>query len=222
MNPDSPTPSDPTALRTAPAPTPVGEVYAKALIELALEQDKLDPVAEQAAQLQELVQTDADLHRLITHPILSREQLAGVLERVFEGRLDPLLYNFIQTVNRKDRLSALPSILQSFARRLAEHRNQITVETHVARPLDDATADRVARGLGESLDKQVTLDQRVDPSLIGGLRLRIGDRLLDASVARQLRVIEQQLITVGRERARAAGFAAAGAGAEGPRGQGAE
>jgi F-type H+-transporting ATPase subunit delta len=215
MNPDAPTPDTPTsALRSDAAVTPLGEVYAAALTELALQHQKLDAVARQADGLRELIGQNPDFRRLIANPILDRGQRTGMLQRLFEGRLDDLLYRFLQTVNRKDRLAALPSILAAFDQQVAEHRNQLTVRAHVARPLDDATAGRVADGLGAALGKTVTLQQTLDPSLIGGLRLRIGDQLLDASVASQLERYKRQLIAAGRERARRQ---AAEAGAEGLR-----
>ncbi|MEO0515068.1 MAG: ATP synthase F1 subunit delta [Planctomycetota bacterium] len=188
---------------SASAHDSVGRLYAQALMELSLEQQQLDTVAQELKDLCELVESDADLRRLITNPILGGSQRSEMLQRLFEGRISDLLYRFLQTINRKNRLAALPAIGSAFVTLLAAHRNEIEVEAHVASPMDAGTADRVAAGLGSTLGKQVTLTQHVDPSLIGGLKLRIGDRLLDASVQSQLRSIEQQLIAVGREKARA-------------------
>ncbi|MEM9883583.1 MAG: ATP synthase F1 subunit delta [Planctomycetota bacterium] len=202
MAPDAPTPSDPTT-PDASSGGAVAEVYAEALFELSAEKNQLDAIGDEVAQLRRLIHDDADLCRLITHPVLDAAQRAGMLQRLFEGRVSDLLYRFLQTINRKGRLATLPGIAAAFAARLAEHRNELAVEAHVARPLDDATAGRVADGLGAALGKTVTLTQTVDPSLIGGLKLRIGDRLLDATVARQLKNMEQQLIAAGREKARA-------------------
>ncbi|MEM9419741.1 MAG: ATP synthase F1 subunit delta [Planctomycetota bacterium] len=189
---------------SASAHNSVGRLYAQALLELSLEQQQLDAVAEEMQDLAGLIESDADLRRLIENPILDSNQRSGMLQRLFEGKLSDLLYRFLQTINRKDRLAALPAIASAFASLVADHRNQIEVEAHVAAAMDDATAGRVADGLGATLGKQVTLTQHIDPSLIGGLKLRIGDRLLDASVASQLRSIEQQLIAAGREKARTA------------------
>lgn len=182
----------------------VGRVYAQALIELADDQQQLDAVAEEVQGLAALIESDADLQRLIENPILGRAQRSGMVQRLFEGKVSDLLYRFLQIVNRKDRLASLPRIAQAFAKFMAVRRNQIDVEAYVASPLDADTARRVADGIGQSLGKEVTLNQHVDESLIGGLKLRIGDQLVDGSVARQLQVIEQKLIVAGREKARAA------------------
>ena len=184
-----------------------GRIYAQALIELAEGQQQLDAVAEEVGDLGALIESDADLRRLIENPILDRAQRRGMIQRLFEGKVSDLLYRFLQIVNQKGRLADLPAITEAFAGFMAERRNEIDVDAYVATPMDGATASRVADGLGASLGKKVTLNQHVDESLIGGLKLRIGDQLVDASVARQLKTIEQQLIAAGREKARAAASA---------------
>lgn len=183
--------------------TAVGRVYAQALVELAESEDQLDAVAEEVAGLSALLENDADLVRLIDNPIIQRSDRRGMVQRLFENKVSDLLYRFLQVVNQKDRLAALPSICRAFASFMAEKRNELDVDAYVAQPMDDATAARVADGLGASLGKKVNLIQHVDESLIGGLKLRIGDRLIDASVQSQLQRMEQKLIAAGRERARA-------------------
>lgn len=185
----------------------VGRVYAQALVELAEAENQLDAVAEEVADLSSMLDHDDDLARLIDNPIIETTARAGMVERLFSGKVSDLLYKFLRVVNQKDRLAALPSICAAFAGIVAEKRNQLDVEAYVAKPLDDATAGRVADGLGASLGKEINLVQHVDESLIGGLKLRIGDRMIDASVQSQLQRIEQQLIAAGREKARAASFA---------------
>lgn len=181
----------------------IGRVYAKALIDLAEKDNQLDSVAEEMADLGALLDSNADLVRLIENPILERTQRSGMVERLFSGKVSDLLYRFLQVVNQKDRLAALPTICAAFEAMMAKKRNQIDVDAYVAKPMDDATAARVSEGLGQSLGKQVNLRQHVNEALIGGLKLRIGDRMIDASVQSQLKRIEQQLIKTGRENARA-------------------
>ena len=203
MNPDSPTPDSPPAPRTSAQTSPVGDVYARSLMELAQQEQQLDSVAQEVAGIGSLVREDHDFRRLIGNPILGRQQREQMLQRLFEGRVSDLTYRFLQVLNRKDRLDALPQITAAFDALLAEHRNELTVLAYVPHRLAPDAADRVAQGLSASLGKSVTLHQHVDPALIGGMKLRIGDRMLDASVATQLRNLEQQLIAAGRDRARA-------------------
>ncbi|MEM7625155.1 MAG: ATP synthase F1 subunit delta [Planctomycetota bacterium] len=188
---------------TANTTDAVGRVYAQALVELAETEGQLDAVAEEVADLAALLESDTDLQRLIDNPIIDRGARAGMVERLFEGKVSGLLYKFLRVVNQKDRLAALPGICAAFNTMMAKRRNQLDVDAYVAQPMDGATASRVADGLGSSLGKQVNLVQHVDESLIGGLKLRIGDRMIDASVQSQLQRLEQQLIAAGREKARA-------------------
>ena len=181
----------------------VTRVYARSLLELAEAENQLPTVAEEVEQLRALIADDADLRRLITNPILGRSDRAGMIERLFQGQVSDLTYRFLQVVNAKDRLAVLPGIAEAFGRLVAEQRNEVVVQTFVAQEMDAETKDRVSRDLGEAMGKTVTLEQHVDPSLIGGIKLRLGDRLIDASVAGQLRRMEQQLVKAGRERARA-------------------
>lgn len=189
---------------TASTSDAAGRVYAQALVELAESEGQLDGVADEVAELSQLIDDNADLRRLIENPILEQSARAGMIERVFEGNVSDLLYRFLHVVNRKDRLASLSGICAALANIVAERRNQLEVNAFVAKPLDQAAAGRVADGIGASLSKEVTLVQHVDESLIGGLKLRIGDQMIDASVQSQLRRIEQQLMAAGREKARAA------------------
>lgn len=177
-------------------------VYARALLELADEAHRLDVIVEQVKDLIGLMQGEPDLGRLLDSRMLTIEQRAGIVASIFKGQVDDLLHHFIQVVNAKDRLDMLPVILQAFLQLVDAKRGVIHVEAHVAAALDEAAAARVAQEIGRALGGQVVLSQRVEPSLIGGIKLRVGDRVIDGSVAARLRQIRRQLIETGREQAR--------------------
>ncbi len=188
-----------------PQANEVGKLYATALIEIADEQGKLDAVAEQVDQLGQLLRDNDDLVTLMKTPALSANDRAGVIQRLFEGKLDDAVYKLLQVMNRKGRAAELPAMVASFRELVDDRRGIVAVDAFVASELDNATADRVRAEIGQALgDKTVNLTQHVDESLIGGLKVRIGDQLIDASVASQLRTMRQQLIEAGRARAAAA------------------
>jgi len=182
----------------------VSQIYAAALVEMADEAGELDAVADEAAQLGELLAADADLANLLSNRILSTDERAGAIERLFQGKVSDLLYRFLQVVNRKGRMAELPGILHAFGKLFAERRGVLQIDAYVAEKLDEEKLARIASSIGEALGKQVVPHQHVDPSLIGGLKLRIGDRLLDGSVAAQLKLLQQRMTAAGREKARAA------------------
>ena len=181
----------------------VSRVYARSLYELAEAHDQRDAIADEVSQLADLVENSGDLSRLIDNPIIDRAERKGMIQRLFEGKVSDLFYRFLQVVNDKGRLDVLPEILHDFDTLVAEESGRTVVDAYVATPMDESTRHGVTERLGSALGREVTLNEHVDESLIGGLKLRIGDQLIDASVASKLRRMEQQLKTAGRDKARA-------------------
>lgn len=176
----------------------VGRIYAKALLELAQEQGQIDALAQEIQDLLPIVADGGELDLIMNNPAIGEGELKKIVQRVFEGKVSDLLYRFLQVVADKNRLASLPQIAGGYLLLVAEHRGQVEVEAFVASPMDPATVEQVAQTIGQHLGKQVTLRQRVDESLIGGLKIKIGDRLIDASVASQLRNMKNKMIAAAR------------------------
>ena len=177
--------------------------YAAALLDLTEEQNATDTVVAQAEELAALIDADADLRNALENPALGTDARRGFLQRVFEGRLHDTLYRLIQVMNQNGRASYIGVMARAYIKRVDEHRGVVDVEATVAQELDDASAAALRDQLGAVLGgKTVHLDTRVDPSLIGGVRLRIGDQLIDGSVQTRLRRMREKLKAAGREKAR--------------------
>lgn len=183
----------------------VSRVYAQALLELAAALGQADELADEAGELLGLLSQEPDLDVLLSSRALNSSQRSGVVEQLFKGRVSDVLYRFIQVVNRKDRLGALAGILVTYRGLVSEARGELGVDVYVAEALSDEASRGVAESIGGAMGKQVQLHQHVDPELIGGLKVRVGDRLIDGSVATQLRIMKRKLVDAGRERARAGG-----------------
>ncbi|MEM9415685.1 MAG: ATP synthase F1 subunit delta [Planctomycetota bacterium] len=191
----APDPGDFPLSQTAELKTDaVGRVYAEALLDLAREAGEQDAIAQQVSDLLPAVQPGSDLHRLVTNPVISTDERSKIVARVFEGKVSDLLLRFLKVVADKDRLGSLDMILSGYLLATAESGGRITVDAYVASAMDDATATQVAQRIGESMGKEVTLRQHIDESLIGGLKIKVGDKLIDASVASQLRAMRQKMI----------------------------
>ncbi|MEE9212865.1 MAG: ATP synthase F1 subunit delta [Phycisphaeraceae bacterium] len=184
--------------------SPVDVTYAQAMLDLAVQANQLDPIADELEQIGQMWSVEPDLDRLLSSQVLSAGQRAGVIENLFKGRVTDVVYRFLMVVNQKGRLGHLPGIIRAFSKLLDERQGVIEVDAYVARRLDGPRATQAADRIGAALGRRVVLHQYVDPQLIGGLKLRVGDRLIDGSVATQLRLMKNQLITAGRDRARRA------------------
>ena len=180
----------------------VDRAYAQALFELGRDNGELEALADEVDELGELLAEQPDLRRLIRSPAIAAQERARLIGRLFEGRVSPTMYRFLQVVTRKGRLASLPGIVQAFAELMTDHRGLVEVDVFVAQRLDEATAKEVAERIGEVLGREVVLHQYVDEELIGGLKIRVGDKLIDGSVANQLKLLRQRMGRVGRERAR--------------------
>lgn len=190
----------PSVLSTSELKTDnVGRVYAQALLELARELGQVDTLADEVQQLLPIVEQGGELHRLLTHPAIGDTERGKIVRSVFEGKVSGLLYNLIRLLGDKGRLGSLPQVAAGYLLAVAEERGQIDVQAFVASELDPATARLVADQIGAALGKSVSLTQKIDPSLIGGLKIKVGDKLIDASVASQLRNMKQKMIAAGRQ-----------------------
>jgi F-type H+-transporting ATPase subunit delta len=177
--------------------------YAEALMESAEASGELESISAEVDQLAQLLSSEPRLMALLNTRTLSHADRRQMLERLFKEQLSDVLYRFIQVVNDKDRLASLPGILKAFAKQLAERNGILEADVWSPARLDEAQvetiSDRLARAFGA---KQVVVHQYEDPSLIGGIKVRVGDTLIDGSVASQLRRIRRRMIERGRENAR--------------------
>lgn len=181
--------------------TSIDLVYAQALLELAVESGKIEDVHGEVNDLLALSNANPDLNRLLGSRMLSGEQRAGLIKRLFEGRVSPLVYKFILVLNAHDRLHQWSGIVAAFEQIYEKQLGIQGVTAYVPSKLSDAEIQRIAEALGAKLNKKVRLQQEVDPSLIGGIKFRVGDNVIDGSVQAQLRLIKQDMLKAGRLKA---------------------
>jgi F-type H+-transporting ATPase subunit delta len=165
----------------------VAERYATALFELASEERAVETVSHDFATLKTLLLESPELARLVKAPVFSAEQqklgMDAVLRRMEAA---PLTVRFVLTLAAKRRLFALHEIIAAYERRIAEQRGEINAEVSAARPLSDKETAELKRVLKEQLGREARLSAKVDPSLLGGLVVKIGSRMIDSSLRTKL------------------------------------
>ena len=172
--------------------------YAHALFELATEANSIDAVGADLDRFDALIQESPDLLRLVRSPVFSSEEqekaVAAVLARAGIGGT---AQNFIRLVAQNRRLFAIREMARAYKALVAKARGETTAEVAVAQPLADEHLDALKAALKAATGKDVALKVTVDPGLIGGLTVKIGSRMIDASLRTKLQSIKVAMKEVG-------------------------
>ncbi|MGE0719657.1 MAG: F0F1 ATP synthase subunit delta [Alphaproteobacteria bacterium] len=169
----------------------LAERYASALFELADERKALDTVAQDLRQLRTMLAESGELVRLVRSPVLSRDQQASAIAAVGErAGFDGLTRNFLGLLARNRRLFAVGAMIEAFLAELARRRGEVTAQVTSAAPLSDAQLATVTEALRRAVGGKVSVDPSVDPSLLGGLVVRVGSRMVDSSLRTKLQRLE--------------------------------
>lgn len=169
--------------------------YAASLLELANQRNQSELIRQELADLKQLVLDNRTFALFLADPAIGQAQRAETLKRVFAGRLSTLMESFLAVLNRRNRLAALPQIADAYSQLLDQQLGKVQVDVVVAQELDQQLADEVRNKVSAALKKQAVLRQTVDDSIIGGLVLRVQDKLIDASVRTQLAAMKRQLLS---------------------------
>jgi F-type H+-transporting ATPase subunit delta len=176
----------------------LAERYAAALFELADERRALDEVAADLRELRAMLAGSGDLLRLVRSPVLSRaEQGKAMAALAQDAKLSKLTADFIAIVARNRRLFAVPAMIEAYLAQLAERRGEVTAEITAARELSKAQEDALGEQLRRVVGARVAIDVRVDPSLLGGMTVKIGSRMVDGSLKGQLQRLQLSMKGIG-------------------------
>lgn len=161
--------------------------YASALFELANEQNQLDEVDRDLGTFQSLVDQSEDLARLVRSPAFAAEDQERALSSVMDwASIGATTGNFLKVVTRNRRLFAAEDMIKTFRGLLARHRGEVAAEVKSAVTLSESQIAALKEKLKASYGKDVRLDAKVDPSLLGGLVIKIGSRMFDSSLKTKL------------------------------------
>ena len=175
----------------------VSKTYGDALFELAVEEDKLDTLLEEAEAAERVLKENDEFVKLMCHPKLDAEEKAALLENVFKGRVSEEFMGFLQTVEAKGRFKEILAILGHFVESSREYKGigmaYVTSAVALTDPEKKALEDKL---LETTSYKSFVMDYKVDPSLVGGLVIRIGDRVVDSSIKTKLGQMAKSLSAI--------------------------
>jgi F-type H+-transporting ATPase subunit delta len=172
--------------------------YAGALFELAGENAAVDAVGTDLDRFDALVAGSEDLQRLIRSPVFDAEQQIAALDAIL-GRvgIGGLAANFIRLVAAKRRLFAIRDMIRGYRALVAQSKGIVRAEVTVAEPLPDALMAEVRQALTGVAGKDVALDVRINPEIIGGMVVKLGSRMIDASLKTKLNALRLAMKEVG-------------------------
>jgi F-type H+-transporting ATPase subunit delta len=175
----------------------VSQTYATALFELAVEEKTASKFMDEAAGFLTIIRTNVEFGRFMNHPKIPKEDKIKVFKNVFETNLSKEFVGFIITIIEKDRYSDIEAILTEFIAKVKEYNNIGTayVETAVALS-DKEKKDIETRLLATTKYKTIDCNYSVDEGLIGGMVIKMGDRVVDSSIRTKLEKLERQLLAI--------------------------
>jgi len=173
----------------------IATVYAGALLGAT---EKAGQTADVLDQFDSLVADVLDGHpqleRIFASGMVSSEEKSQILDRVLGAQALPVFLRFLKVVSRHGRLGLVRAIHRQARVLYRKRLGQVDVEVTTAAPLDEAAAERLRAAVRRLVEGEPVLERRVEPELIGGMVVRVGDKIYDASVARQLESMRQQMI----------------------------
>lgn len=173
----------------------VATVYAKALLSAMEPIGQSDMVLEELdALVDEVLKISPDLEAALASPRISAQEKGALLDRIFSNYLSEQTLTFLKVVADHGRLDCIRQIRRATRNELNHLRHRVSVLVTTAEPIDDALRGRIAERLQAKLNTQVDLECEVNPELIGGLVVRVGDTVFDASVANQLARLKEDTV----------------------------
>jgi F-type H+-transporting ATPase subunit delta len=170
----------------------IAQVYARSLFEVALEQDKLDVLREQLGQFADAVGENRDLQVFLFSPYFSTVEKKDALQRAISDA-DPTFSNFLEALLERHRMPAIFRIRQRYDVLWERENRLLPVEITSAIELDSGTVASIGERIGKQTGRKVQLSSRVDPDILGGIVLRVGNSVLDASIRNRLNQLRKQV-----------------------------
>jgi len=180
-------------------PDALAKIYARSVFDLADTDASLDPEAllGELEDLLEMARNDPGLSEFLASRLIEGKKRDAALVRILEGRVSTLTLNFLRQLNAKDRLGHIIAITGALDELVQARYGRIEVDVYTATPISPDELDTIKHRLSEALGKEVIMHPYTDAAMLGGIKIRMGDRLIDASVRAELSKMRDTLIRKG-------------------------
>lgn len=176
----------------------IARPYAQALFDLAKGDKSVDAVEKGLTNVGQLANESQDFARFLKSPVISADAKAAALDEILgKAKTDATVANLLRVVARNGRLFALPAIIKAYRELAAKERGEVSADVTSAVPLSAAQLKTLADTLKAKIGKTVTLNEHVDPSLIGGLVVKVGSQMIDSSLKTKLSAMKVAMKEVG-------------------------
>ena len=174
----------------------VAKRYAKALIEIAEEAKKLDKITQDMQLIDTMIRSSRELSLFLVSPIIKPEKKKEVLQKIFsDHKVDPLTFKFIMLLVDKNREDVLHDIVKSYQELYDKKMGIVTAEVTTAVEISNSLKEKIEKKIIELTGaKKVKAIYRVDPKIIGGVKIRIADTVYDASIKRKIEILKEKMI----------------------------
>jgi F-type H+-transporting ATPase subunit delta len=171
----------------------IAVVYGRSLFEAALDQDKLDVVREQVGQFADALQSDHELQVFFFSPYFATEEKKDGLHRAVDGA-EPIFLNFLELLLENHRMPAIFRIRREYDRLWEDYNRLLPVSVTSAVELDAETVRHIGDRIAEQTGRTIELSSSVEPDILGGIVVRVGNQVLDASIRNRLETLRKQVV----------------------------
>lgn len=172
--------------------TALNRRYAKSLLDLSIEQNKLEEVKGDMDAILEIIGSSRELRLFLNSPIINEDKKEAVLKELFAGRLSDLSFRFMSIILNKGREGQMEGIARGFVNLYRAHKGIAEAVVTSAHQLSEAQRNEIREKLKGITGNSIEISEKIDPSIIGGVKIRVGDRQYNGSIAYQLEQLKRQ------------------------------
>lgn len=172
----------------------LAKVYAAAIYDVGQSTGQVDQIAAELRNFADLVNADPDFELFLDSPAVDSETRKLTVEKLFRGKYGEVFVDSLQVLNRKERLGILREVAAAYHALHQESLGRVELNVRTAVPLSDGVREQLRERISRATGKKIDLLERIDPSLIGGIVLQLGDKKFDGSVRRKLAAVKASLL----------------------------